>query len=123
SQQVVSHTGRMPPSLEDPYVIREVDVSLVVASDDLVRVIEAFGRTNFITVTGVRISARDEWQDLSAGYVYGDEHVVRMDLELESSWLDVWLTEFAPASTRERLGLPAPQADPEQRPAASAAAS
>ncbi len=119
--QNASHTGRSSSSAEDPYIVRDVDLSLVVASDDLVRVIEAFGRSNFITVTGVRISDRDEWQDLSAGYFYGDEHVVRLDLDLETIWLKSWLAEFAPPQTRERLGLPEPETDPEAAQSSAAA--
>lgn len=118
--QSVSHTGRTSPPEDAPYVLREADISLIVSSEDLVRVIEAFGRSNFITVTGVRISKQDVWQDLSAGYFYGDEHVVRLDLDLETVWLDAWLAEYAPPAVRERLGIPEPAPkDPGQSSAAA----
>lgn len=120
SAQAASHTGRTPPSPDAPYVLREADISLVVSSDELVRVIEGLGRSNFITVTGVRISNRDEWQDLADGYFYGDEHVVQLDLHLETIWLDVWLTEFAPPRTRELLGLPEPASEEDVQSSAAA---
>lgn len=113
-----SITGRKI-SLENPlYDIRRVKVSLVVSSARLPELLNAIGRANFLSVLDLDLSEVDMWADLEQGYYYGEESVVRADLELETIWLRSWTTPYMPADVRAKLGLPPIE---EPKPADSAA--
>ncbi len=101
-----SITGRTGGQATSPYDIRTVKLVAVVSSKDLPRFIDALGRTNYMTVTDLDLSEVDVWADLQQGYYYGDEHVVRVSMEIESVWLRSWLTPLMPDSIKTSLGVP-----------------
>ncbi|MFG0305267.1 MAG: hypothetical protein ACF8Q5_03530 [Phycisphaerales bacterium JB040] len=100
-----THTGRLgsPPEGMD---VRMVRLDVVAAPARLPRLFEALGEQNFMTVTSVKISDIDAWEDLKKGYYYGPEHVARVTLDIETVWLREWTKEFMPDELREKLGIP-----------------
>ncbi len=103
-----THTGRA--AAESPvYDIRRAVMTVVVASERLPEVISAISATNFMTVTGMTATPVDVWADLSEGYFYGPEHVVRVTLEVESAWLRQWTRDAMPPAVRDALGVVMPE--------------
>ncbi|MBX3388552.1 MAG: hypothetical protein KF691_03750 [Phycisphaeraceae bacterium] len=88
------------------YDVRRARVTLIVSSARLPELFNAIGRTNFAFVVGFAMDKVDGWQDLSQGYYYGDENVVRVLLDLEFTWLRSWTEPLFPPSVRTALGLP-----------------
>ena len=88
------------------YDVRRARVTLIVSSARLPELFNAIGRTNFAFVVGFAMEKVDGWQDLSQGYYYGDENVVRVLLDLEFTWLRSWTEPLFPPSVRTALGLP-----------------
>jgi hypothetical protein len=106
----VSITGRVPGRNNGSYDVRIVpELSLIVDSAEIPRVLEAFERTNFIAVIGMQVTEVDPWADLREGYYYGSAHVVRLDLRLETVWLRSWTAKLMPAQVRRMLGVPDPR--------------
>lgn len=99
-------TGRTGGQPNSPYDIRTVRLVAVVASKDLPAFIDALGRTNYMTVTDLDLSEVDVWGDLQQGYYYGDEHVVRVSMEIESVWLRSWMARLMPDAVKTALGVP-----------------
>ncbi|MGH7242498.1 MAG: hypothetical protein ACREJD_03670 [Phycisphaerales bacterium] len=93
--------------------VRRARVTMIVSSARLPELFNAVGRTNFAFVVGFAMEKVDGWQDLSQGYYYGDENVVRVLLDVEFTWLRSWTSPLFPAAVRKGLGLPdlAPPAD------------
>jgi hypothetical protein len=106
-------TGRPPETLNQLYDVRIVSVLAHVDSARLPQVIEAFGRTNFMTVIGVTISPVDLDAELGNGYFYGDDHVVQVQFNVEVLFLRQWTKQYMPPSIRTRLGLPETDQDPD----------
>ena len=96
--------------LNQLYDVRYARMLLYVDSARLPKVIEAFSKTNFMTVTGVTVTPVDMDADLLLGYFYGDDHVVQATLEIEALYLRQWTEQYMPPAVRERLGLPEIQA-------------
>lgn len=88
------------------YDVRRARVTLIVSSARLPELFNAIGRTNFAFVVGFAMDRVDGWQDLSQGYYYGDENVVRVLLDLEFTWLRSWTEPLFPPTVRTALGLP-----------------
>lgn len=88
--------------------IRRANITMIVSSARLPELFNAVGRSNFAYVTGFAMEKVDGWQDLTHGYYYGDENVVRVRLDLEFTWLRSWTEPFFPAAVRKGLGLPDP---------------
>lgn len=107
-----TYTGRSPSDENGTYQIRRGRLTVIAASDQLVRVLEAISRENFMTVVGVKLNDVDRWADLSQGYYYGTEHVVRAEIEVESAWLDFWLADVVPdrVASAWKIERPATQA-------------
>lgn len=104
------------------YDVRRARVTMIVSSSRLPELFNAVGRTNFAFITGFAMEKVDGWQDLAEGYYYGDESVVRVQLDLEFTWLRSWTEPLFPDAVRKGLGLPdrappAPPADATQPPA------
>jgi hypothetical protein len=112
-----SVTGRVGGAGNGLYDVALVDVVAVVSSKNLPKLIDALGRTNFITVLDMDIYAVDIAAELQQGYFYGDEHVVRVSMRLETIWLHDWTLPLMPAPVRNRLGLPAPTPESPATPA------
>lgn len=107
-------TGRASSQDNQVYDVRRAVVTLVIDSSRLTDVIEAFSRANFMTVTGFGLSDVDIWQDLRDGYYYGDTHVVRATLEVETVWLRYWMRDAMPPAIRAGLGVQMPEPDPSE---------
>jgi hypothetical protein len=101
-----SISGRWSGPGNGVYDVRNVAITVVVSSARLPELIDAFARTNFMTVTDVDLAEVDQWADLEAGYFYGSEHVVRARLVVETIWLRSWTVPFMPKAIREFLSIP-----------------
>lgn len=105
-----SPSGREANWLNQLYDIRRVRVGLIVDSARIPEIIDAAGRYNLISVTDLDIAAVDVWRDLEQGFYYGQDHVVRVDMELEFVYLRAWTAPLMPDIIRQELGLqPHPQ--------------
>lgn len=102
-----SISGRWSGPGNAVYDVRNVAITAVVSSARLPELIDAFAKTNFMTVTDVDLAEVDPWADLEAGYFYGSEHVVRARLIVETIWLRSWTVPYMPTAVREILGIPA----------------
>jgi hypothetical protein len=103
----VSYTGRAGGVAGSPFDIRTVEVSAVVSSEDLPKFLNAFGQVNFMTVTDVDLYEVDIWDELKQGYYYGNDHVVRAVVSVETVWLRSWVSPLMPNPVREAFGVPA----------------
>ncbi|MEN0020258.1 MAG: hypothetical protein AAF747_05185 [Planctomycetota bacterium] len=103
----VSVTGRLSSSGNTLYDVRKAKLSVVVESARLPALLDAIAQTNMMTVLEVDLQEVDVFADLSAGYFYGDRHVVLAEITVESLWLRSWTSELMPDSVRQFLGLPA----------------
>ncbi len=101
---LLSPTGRGAPN--QLYDTRLARVRVVVSSARLPELFDALARTNFMTVTDLRLSEVDVWNDLEQGYFYGPEHVLRAEFEVETLWLRDWVAPLMPREVREALGVP-----------------
>ncbi len=111
-----SYTGRSPSDENGVYQVRRGRITLIAASDRLVRVLEAISRENFMTVIGVKLNDVDRWADLREGYFYGPDHVVRAEIEVESSWLDFWLADVVPDRVASAWKIERPVAEADKGP-------
>lgn len=100
-----SITGRVSSPGNQLYDVRRVHLELVVSSENLPRVIEAFQSTGMMTITDLDLSEVDVWEDLSKGYAYGTENVVRASMDLEIVWLRSWTVPMMPDAVRRALGV------------------
>ncbi|USN98654.1 MAG: hypothetical protein H6810_10865 [Phycisphaeraceae bacterium] len=107
-----SYTGRAPDEKNGVYQIRRGTITVIAASDKLVRFFDALSKANLLTVIGVELSDVDVWADLDEGYYYGPDSVVRAEIEVESVWLDFWLADLVPDRVAAAWGIerPAPEA-------------
>jgi hypothetical protein len=104
----VSHTGRSRGGWNPFYEVRRMRVTCVVSSARLNDFIGAIGRTNFLTVTDTDLFEVDVWNELREGYYYGEEHVVRAVIDVESIWLKSWLVPLMPNDVKRALGMEVP---------------
>jgi len=106
----VSLTGRTswPGSPNGLYDARFAEVTLLAASDRLPRLIEAISSVNLMTVTSMSVGSIDMEQHLEAGYYYGEDHVVRVTMRIETLWLRPWMAPLMPEGVRRALGVPDP---------------
>lgn len=109
-----SPTGRIsgPGSQNKWYDIREVEVEVIVSSQRLPAFIDALAQTNFVSVLDLDIQAVDVFEELRAGYYYGDENVVRAKMRLESIYLRSWREAGMPQKVKLALGMVDPNVDP-----------
>lgn len=97
-----SYTAR---DAADSYDIRYVDMTIIASSKDLPAFFEALGKTNYMTVIDTDLSQVDSWDALSQGYYYGDDHVVRAHIVIETIWLRSWTASLMPETVRDALGV------------------
>jgi hypothetical protein len=103
----MSFSGRVRGGWNQTYEVRRAEITMVVASQQLKRVLAAISQANYMTVTDLDIDTSvDVWTELGEGYFYGDEHVVRVRLSIESLWLKQWLKPLMPAEVRKALHMP-----------------
>jgi hypothetical protein len=101
----VSITGRVSSPENKLFDVRRARIELVVSSEKLPSVIEAFHSTGMMTVTDLDLEPIDVWEDLRQGYAYGNEHVVKASMEIEIVWLRSWTAGLMPATIRAVLGV------------------
>lgn len=104
-----SYTGHSNPG-GGPYDVRRARLVAVVAADRVDDFIDTLTTRNLMTVIGMEVEAIEPWDELSAGYYYGPEPVVRVRLDLETVWLREWMAPLMPAQVRAALGVPPPDA-------------
>lgn len=105
-----SITGRL--ATNNVYDTRVVTLTAVVSSARLPDFVSAIERTNFMTVTDMDLSEVKVWEDLAQGFYYGPEHVVRVNMTIETVWLRSWMTKYMPATLKTNLKIEAPPVDP-----------
>ena len=101
-----SLTGRIGGVPGSAYDIRTIEVVIVAASKDLPKFIDALGKTNYMTVIDLDIDDVDVWNDLEQGFYYGEDHVVRARVQIESVWLRSWMVPLMPDQVKQALGVP-----------------
>lgn len=95
-------TGRKGGPTNTVYDVRPASMTVIVSSARLPQFINAISRTNFMSVIDVDFTEVDTHRDLAQGYYYGDEHVVRATVTLESIWLKSWTTALMPEEEKKR---------------------
>ncbi len=110
-----THTGR---SANPDYDVRTVELTVIASSRDLPRLFDALGRVNYMTVVDVDLGPVEVWNHLDQGYFYGEDHVVRAVVTVETVWLRSWTLPLMPDRVRQAVGAPpaaqdAPDADDE----------
>ncbi|MBX3386331.1 MAG: hypothetical protein KF768_07160 [Phycisphaeraceae bacterium] len=102
-----SLTGRVsgPGSQNRWYDLRVVTLEFIASSRRLPEFIDALASTNFITVLELDLAAVDVFDDLRHGFYYGDEHIVRVTMRLESVMLRSWRTASMPQDVKKALGI------------------
>ena len=66
-----------------------------------------------MTVIDMDLEAVDAYAALKEGYDYGQEHVVKATLTIETIWIHAWIKPWMPATVRTALGVPADPAPAE----------
>lgn len=99
-----SFTGRTSNHLYD---VIFVQVSIVVDTTALPKIIDHLALQNFITVLNMSIEPADPFQDLSQGYLYGSPTLSRVNMVLETIWLRQWTSENMPDELKRSLGIAA----------------
>lgn len=107
-----SITGRIRGGWNEIYEVRRIKATCVVSSARLNEFLAAIARVNYMSVTDLDLTEVDAWAALEEGYFYGDEHVVRVTLEIESIWLKSWLVPMMPEELRKALGMKVEEALP-----------
>lgn len=111
-----SITGRKSRPDNQFYDVRNCTIEAVVAPDRLPALFDALARANLMTVLRVDMDEYNPADDLREGYYYGDEHVVKAIITIETVWLRAWTVQYMPESVKRALMVlekkdPAP-ADP-----------
>lgn len=117
-----SITGRHANALYD---VRTATLICVVDTDELPKFFNALSQSNLMTVTRVKLSKVDPVTEARDGYFYGDNHVTRAEISIETLWLREWTKDLMPKEVRVALGLesgdpaaaPAPDGSGAQPPA------
>lgn len=109
-------TGRVSSKANELFEVRPMTVVAVLATDQINRFIDALAKTNFMSVVDMDLVTIDPTADLAAGFYYGDGHLVRATIKLETIWLRSWLKPTMPLSVQRslRLAEPDPNAPPDQ---------
>ncbi len=102
-----SITGRSSwPTAPNPlYDIRYAEIDMLVDSGRLPRVLEAIASTNFMSIADVDIQDVEPGLDLAEGFVYGEGHIVRAVVLVETAWLRSWMKPLMPPEVRVSMGV------------------
>lgn len=114
-----SFTGRANSPGNSLYDVRRVTVTAVVNSSRLAEFLDAVTKVNLMTVTSMDVREVDAWADLKEGFYYGNDHVVRVTLDIESLWLRSWTTTYMPPDILGVLGGQGGDGDGAAAPAAA----
>lgn len=97
-----SFTGRVSNGIYD---VRNVEVVLVAATEQLPKVFDAIAARNFMTVLDVSLRPADPFEAARRGYIYGTQPVSEVTMRIETIWLREWTAPFMPADARAALGI------------------
>ena len=102
-----SITGRVsgPGRRNRWYDVRPVTLEIVVSSARLPQFVTALSATNFIAVLDLDLTKVEPLADLREGFDYGDEHVVRASIVVETIWLRDWRKQAMPMDVQKALGM------------------
>jgi hypothetical protein len=103
----ISITGRSsgPGSRNRWYDVRPVTIEAVVSSQKLPQFLNALTATNFMSLLDLDLARVEPLTDLREGFSYGDEHVVRATIVLETIWLREWRKPAMPPDVKAALGM------------------
>lgn len=99
---VDSVSGRKGGPSNTVYDVRTAVMTVIVSSSRLPEFINAVSRTNFMSVVDVDVTEVDTTADLGRGFYYGEEHVVKAEVTIESIWLKSWITANMPDAEKKR---------------------
>ena len=99
---LMSPTGRRSNTIYD---VLHAKVSLVVDYQQMSKLFEAIGKTNFMTILNISITDVDEYEALQSGYLYGSGDCVQVDLIIETLWLREWTVRLMPKSIKTLLAI------------------
>lgn len=97
-----SFTGRKSNSIYD---VRNVEVVLVVATEQLPALFDALAKRNFMTVLDLDLRPADPFEAAKQGYIYGTAPVSEATVVVETIWLREWTAPFMPGDARAALGI------------------
>ncbi len=98
-----SITGRRSRPDNQFYDVRTCELELVVAPHRLPVFFDSLVRTNFMTVLKIDLEEYNPVDDLKEGYYYGDEHVVKAVIRIETLWLRAWTVPYMPESVKRAM--------------------
>ncbi len=103
-----SITGRAgwPYKANPLFDARYVYVTAILDGAGIDRFIEALEAQNFMSVIDLDLRALEPGEGLAQGYAYGGGSLVRAEMTIETLWLRDWISELAPDTVREAMGLP-----------------
>lgn len=107
-----SITGIVRGGWNKTYEVRRGEMEVVVSSSRVQELVAAIARTNLMSVTGMELEYIDVWEEARQGYFYGDEHVVRATLQIESVWLKQWLLPLMPVELQKAMWMEVAEAPP-----------
>ena len=102
-----SITGRVsgPGRKNRWYDVRNVALEVVISSQRMPQFINALSATNFMTVLDLDLTRVESLTDLREGFDYGDEHVVRASILVETVWIRDWRKAAMPQDVQKALGM------------------
>lgn len=103
--EALSVTGRVNAPDNQFYDVRNLKIELVVAPERLPVFFDALAKTNFMTVLLCELEEHPILEDIKEGYFYGDEHVVKATITIETLWLRAWTTKYMPESVKRALSV------------------
>lgn len=103
---LMTPTGRRSNSIYD---VIHAKLTLIVDYQQLPKVYEAFGKTNFMTILNCQIIDVDEYEALKQGYLYGPGDCVQIELIIETLWLRDWTVRLMPDRIKKTLAIPIPE--------------
>ena len=98
-----SITGRISNQLYDVVLL---DLELIVATDRIDDVLEAFSMPIKTAVLDMQIQPADAYEALGSGYFYGSGSMTRLVLTVETLWLREWTHSHLPDTVLSELGFP-----------------
>lgn len=95
-------TGRKSNAVYD---VRNVELVLVVATEQLPTLFDALAKRNFMTVLDLELRPADAFDAARLGYIHGTSPVSEATLLIETVWLREWTVPFMPSDARQALGI------------------
>lgn len=103
---LISVTGRKSSPGNPLYDVRTAELVLIVDSTRIKELMDAFARTNFMTILDIDLVQADVRGDLERGFYYGASPVIKATIVVETVWLRGWTEALFPSGVRRNLGLP-----------------